>query len=179
MRRLFFTILLLAAALGGYYFYTINKANVPDILADEYLRIPTGANMETLEILLESGGYVLDIESFKSRTESQNYKIPRAGRFKIKSGWSNKELITHLQHGEQAAVKVVLNNEKTPQQIAAKVAKVLESDSLTFINAFNDETLLDSLGMKKQTLMCYFIPNTYEMYWNTDAKKLLERMSKE
>ena len=72
-----------------------------------------------------------------------------------------------------------MNNEKTPQQIAAKVAKVLESDSLTFLNGFNDEALLDSLGMKKQTLMCYFIPNTYEMYWNTDAKKLLERMSKE
>ena len=179
MRRLFLPILLLVAALGGYYYYTINKANVPDILADEYLRIPTGANMESLEILLESGGYVLDIESFKSRAESQNYKTPRAGRFKIKPNWSNKELITHLQRGEQAAVKVVLNNEKTPQQIAAKVAKVLESDSLTFLNGFNDEALLDSLGMKRQTLMCYFIPNTYEMYWNTDSKKLLERMSKE
>lgn len=179
MKRLIFSVVFLGAVVfGGYYYYT-NKPNVPDILADEYIKIPTGSTMKDLERLLESGGYVLDIESFKSRAVTDNFKMARVGRFKIKAGWSNKELVKHLHLGEQAGVKVVLNNEKTPQQVAGKISKVLEFDSLTFINAFNNQMLLDSLGLDKIQLMCYFLPNTYELYWNTDPKKFLERMSKE
>jgi UPF0755 protein len=179
MKRLIFPLLLLAAAVfGGYYYYT-NKPNVPDVLADEYIKIPTGSTMKDLERLLESGGYVLDIESFKSRAASDNFKTARTGRFKIKAGWSNKELVKHLHLGEQAGVKVVLNNERTPEQVAGKIARVLEFDSSAYITAFKDEALLESLGLNKTLLLCYFLPNTYEVYWNTDPKKFLERMSTE
>lgn len=179
MKRIILPLLLIVGLGGGYYYYTTNRAIVPDNLSDEYIRIPTGATMEELEILLESNNYVNDIEAFKSRAESENFKMPRSGRYKIKAGWSAKELVRHLAKGGQEGVKVVLNNEKTPQQVAGKIAKVFEFDSTTYAKAFEDQALLDSLGLKKETLMCYFLPNTYEMYWNTDPKKFLERMSKE
>lgn len=178
MKRIVLPLVLLLG-LGGAYYYMTNKAIVPDTLTDEYIKIPTGSTMQDLESLLVSGNYVMDIDAFKSRAESENFKTPRAGRYKIKAGWSAKELVRHLAKGGQEGVKVVLNNEKTPQQVAGKISKVLETDSAHFVAAFDDQSLLDSLGFKKETLMCYFLPNTYEMYWNTDPRKFLERMSKE
>jgi UPF0755 protein len=76
-------------------------------------------------------------------------------------------------------VKVVLNNERTPNQVASKIAKVLETDSASFAHAFADETLLAEIGIPKAQLMCLFLPNTYELFWNTEPKKFLERMAKE
>ena len=179
MKRFLLPLLLLVAIGGGGYYYYFMKPNVPSELKDEYLKIPTGSTMQDLEKILVDGGYVIDIESFKARAASFEYSTPRPGRFKIKEGWSNYNLIKHLQRGKQEAVKVVLNNEKTPEQVAVKISKVLESDTATFMAAFNNEALLDSLGFKKETLMCYFLPNTYELYWNTDPVKFLERMQKE
>ena len=34
-------------------------------------------------------------------------------------------------------------------------------------------------GFKKENIISLFIPNTYEFYWNTDAKGLYTRMLKE
>jgi UPF0755 protein len=39
--------------------------------------------------------------------------------------------------------------------------------------------MLTELGFTAENLMTIFIPNTYEMYWNTDAKTFLKRMLKE
>ncbi|NJN34251.1 MAG: hypothetical protein HC817_08380 [Saprospiraceae bacterium] len=103
----------------------------------------------------------------------------RAGRFKIQPNWSSYELIKHLQKGEQSPVKVVLNNERTPAQVAAKVAKTLELDSAAFNAVFTDTAFLDSLQLAPTALMCVFLPNTYEFFWNTEPEKFLERMTKE
>ena len=35
------------------------------------------------------------------------------------------------------------------------------------------------MGYNCQTIVCLFLPNTYELYWNISADKLFERMQKE
>ena len=103
----------------------------------------------------------------------------RAGRFEVKPGWTNRELIQHLRNGEQAPVKVVLNNERLLEEVAGKVSDFIETDSLTLLNTFRDQNFLNEIGYTRETLISAFIPNTYEMYWNTDAKGFVRRMLKE
>jgi UPF0755 protein len=42
-----------------------------------------------------------------------------------------------------------------------------------------DEAYLKSIGYTTETLMSLFIPNTYELYWNTSPQGFVERMIKE
>jgi UPF0755 protein len=163
---------------GGFYFYFF-KSNVPSDLKSEYVKIPTGSSFDDLKNLLVTEGVISDESNFQQWASWLDYKTVRSGRFRVKSGWSSYDLIKHLQVGEQAPVKVVLNNEKKPEQVAAKIAKVLEYDSATFAQTFLNAQLLDSLGLKRETLMCVFLPNTYEFFWNTEPRKFIERMSKE
>ncbi|MDX1913629.1 MAG: endolytic transglycosylase MltG, partial [Saprospiraceae bacterium] len=103
----------------------------------------------------------------------------RAGRFKIEPGWTNRQLIQHLRTGEQAPVRVVLNNERLPEDVAGKVGRFIEADSLTLLNTFRDKAFLREIGYTEETLLTAFIPNTYEMYWNSDAKAFVQKMLKE
>jgi UPF0755 protein len=177
-KKMLIGLLILGVAAGAAYFYYF-KTNVPTDLKNEYVKIPSGVPVESLIRALYTDGVILDADNFRQWAGWLDYNTVRTGRFKIKKGWSSYDLIKHLQRGEQAPVKVVLNNERTPAQVAGKVARVLEQDSASFLAAFQDETLLDSLGLKRETLMCVFLPNTHEFFWNTEPRKFLERLSKE
>lgn len=145
------------------------------------MHIPTGADFDEVVAILKKGGFIKDEVNFRWLSEQMKYRKDkmRSGRFKVEPGWTNRQLIQHLRNGEQAPVKVVLNNERLLEEVAGKVARFIEADSLTLIRMFKDPASLQELGYNEETLMTAFIPNTYEMYWNTDAKAFLQRMIKE
>lgn len=177
----FVALLIIAFWFGWQPLKAIYFSGVPDNVANPYVCIPTGANFEQVVSILKKDGIVKDEASFRWLAAQMNYKkeVMRAGRFQIKPGWNNRELIQHLRTGEQAPVRVILNNERLPEDIAGLVASYIEADSLSLINAFRNPALLADLGYAQETLIAEFIPNTYEMYWNTDATSFLKRMKKE
>lgn len=182
---MFFTGLVIAGLVGaivGYgYYKRIFKANVPDELADPYLHIPTGSDFEAVTERLKSGNFIRNEDSFIWVAEQMNYKrdVMRAGRFKIEPGWSNRQLIAHLRGGKQAPVNVIFNNARLPEELAGKISKFIEADSLSIIQLLTDESYLREKGYRPETVISLFIPNTYEFFWNTNAEQFLERMIKE
>lgn len=179
-------LLLLAVLLTGLFFAwkplkAIYFSGVPAQLDREFLLIPTGAAFEQVMDSLKAGRFITDEESFRWLAEKMKYKrdVMRAGRYKIEPGWSNRDLIRHLRAGKQEPVDVVLNNERLPEEIAGRVSRFLAVDSLTLLNTFRDPAVLADMGYTPENLISLFIPNTYEMFWTTDAKGFLERMKKE
>lgn len=177
-RNVAWTALIVAILLGASYLYLF-KSNIPSDCKLEYVKIPTNSSFDELVNQLLTEGVITDEAGFRRWANWLDYQTVRAGRFRIKAGWSSYDLINHIHKGEQSPVKVILNNERTPEQVAGKVARFLERDSITFLQTFNDTALLDSMGITRETLMCVFLPNTYEFFWNTEPRKFLDRMSKE
>lgn len=182
------TLLLLALALlaGGLFFaWTPIKAiyfsGVPRNLNNSFLLIPAGSSFEQVVDSLRSGGFIDNADGFRWLAEKMNYKksVMRAGRYEIQPGWNNRELIQHLRAGKQAPVDVVLNNERLPEDVAGVVGRFLAVDSLALLNTFRDPSVLAEIGYTPETLISLFIPNTYEMFWTTDAKGFIQRMVKE
>src|SRR5206468_12000537 len=52
-------------------------------------------------------------------------------------------------------------------------------DSVSILNLLNDTVFLSRYGLSDKTALALFIPNTYECYWNTSAKDLMEKMASE
>ena len=177
-KRVVMAALIIGSILAATYLYLF-QSNIPSDSKLEYVKIPTNSSFEDLVNQLLTEGVITDESDFLRWANWLGYETVRTGRFKIRAGWSSYDLIEHLKEGEQSPVKVILNNERTPTQVAGKVARFLERDSMAFIQTFNDSSILDSLGIKRETLMCFFLPNTYEFYWNTEPRKFLERMLKE
>lgn len=184
IKKIILGLLLIGAIAAGiaYHFYgKYFMPNVPDQLENPYLFIPTNSSYQQVIDSLQAGNFIIEEASFTELATRMAYKknTMRSGRFKIEPNWSNYELIRHLRAGAQASIKVVVNNARLAEEVAGKVAQFIEPDSASLVALFQDTKYLNSINYSPETLMSLFIPNTYELYWNSSPEKFMERMIKE
>lgn len=184
MKRILLSILAIVLIVGAvvalWGYQKLFSDNVADGAA-EFIEVPTGSSFDQLVGILRGEGVLEDVRSFEMTAQLMKYDggTIRAGRFAIDPKASNVALIRHLRGGKQAPVDVVLTGGRMPENVAAKAARFIEPDSVEIEAAMRDTTLLRELGYTPETLMSMLIPNTYELFWNTDAEAFLRRMKKE
>lgn len=145
-----------------------------------FLYIPTGANADTVYDILFRNNYMKNQASFLWVADKKNYsKHIHPGCYRLRNNMSNNELVNILRSGKQTPVKVTFNNIRTKQQLAARIAEQLEPDSAAFISSWKNTKLLNKYQTDSIEVVSFFIPNTYEFYWNTSPKQFLQRMHKE
>jgi len=169
-------------AVMAYFGYTmIYGSNVPTKLEKSTLNLPQGTNFDALTDSLLYNGIIEDVSSFRlvSKLMKFDTRSNITGRFEIEPGWSNRELITLLRANRQAPINVTINNVRLISDMAGKVARYIEPDSLTLLNYLTDSTNLKKWGYTPETILTLFVPNTYQFYWNTSPAKFVERMQKE
>lgn len=183
--KIFFLLFFLLATIAGiiaYKFYSmIYQPNV--VLGDkkkEYFYIPTGSSLQDVVNLLYEKGYILNRNSFEWVAEKKNYKNKiHPGRYLLSSGMNNDELIDLLRSGKQEPVRVTFNNIRLKSELASQIALYLEADSAEIMSLLENEGLCSQFGFNKENILCMFIPNTYQFYWNTSAEQFVDRMAKE
>lgn len=170
-------VLILAAGFWAYQRYL--KPNVTSFEGTRYLYVPTGATMNQVMDSLRHNKLLLNPESFAAMASSMGLdKTIQPGRYQMEPGMSNFKLIRMLRSGRQSPVKLVLNKLRTPQQIIAKLSTQLEPDSADFARLFQDSVFLKSYQINANQIQVLFMPNTYELYWNTPAQKAVEKIAK-
>ena len=89
------------------------------------------------------------------------------------------DVIRMLRSGNQTPVSITFNNMRTKENLAGRISQQLMMDSIELLNALNDAEKVKELGFNENTLVAMFVPNTYEVYWDTSVDNLLSRMKKE
>lgn len=80
-------------------------------------------------------------------------------------------------HGEaEQKVNVVFNRCKDVFEMAKNISYCIEADSAAIASLITSEDFLKSKGVTKETLSGLFIPDTYKMYFDTDANAFVENM---
>ncbi len=175
---LIITILILL--FGGIYAYSVYKDIFkPNINKDTFLLIPS--NSDYLQVLdsLKHTNTLEDINSFIKTAKLKKYNKIRSGRYEFKKGMTNNEIVNILRSGRQTPVKLTFNNIRTINDFAGKISKQIEPDSASIVKLLNNENFINQLGFNKHDIISMFIPNTYEIYWNTSAENFIKRMKKE
>lgn len=164
---------------GVNYYNRMYRSNV-ELDKDKFLFIPTGSEFYAVVDSIKKNNLVIDLESFIKTANALGYTNRiKPGCYRIKAGMSNRTLVRILISAMQSPVKVTFNNVRTPEQLAGKIAKHIEADSLSILRLFKKSNTPDSYGFNDKTLISMFIPNSYQFYWNTDAKSFFDRMKKE
>ena len=60
-----------------------------------------------------------------------------------------------------------------------KRASQIEADSLELLSSFMDADFLREQGWSADQALLPYIPNSYEVYWNTSAEQFRDRMLRE
>ncbi|MDR1743648.1 MAG: endolytic transglycosylase MltG [Dysgonamonadaceae bacterium] len=181
LRSLFRVIIVLAALAAIAVFYAHKTVLAPFKTKETvYVYIGPDKNFDKLvQQLNEKAG--LPSESL-FRLIAQRMKYPeniKTGRYAVRNGDNMMSLIRRLRSGEQTAVDLTFNNIRTKDNLAGRLSQQLMVDSLTLLNALNDAEKARSFGFDENTFVAMFIPNTYQVYWDTSEDKLLARMKKE
>ncbi len=176
-----FIILLLIGGSLTYWAYTqIFSANVA--LEDNTITfdIPSGSSFEEVTKLLSDQDIIIDEESFKRVAGLMNYtkaEVP-SGRYTISNGSSNKALISKLRSGNQSAVKITFNQVRTFDQLCGRITDGIELDSVSFNTYVYQQINKGKIPYDRDNILTLFLPNTYEVYWNISADKLLAKMER-
>jgi UPF0755 protein len=142
--------------------------------------IPTGSGYQDVYRQLGEQDLLRDTSSFNWVAIKKNYpRHVRPGRYRLRSGMSNNRLLGILRSGSQEPIQLVFNHIKTPEILAGVVAEQIEADSLEILSLFTDTDLLENNQLTPETVFGIFIPNTYEMYWNTSGEEFFNRMLRE
>jgi UPF0755 protein len=92
---------------------------------------------------------------------------------------SNNELVNLLRSGKQEPVMVIFQNIRSREELAGKISRQIEADSLSILKLLTNADYLKQFGVNPLNSFVLFIPNTYEFYWNTTAEGFIVRMVRE
>ncbi|MFI5203236.1 MAG: endolytic transglycosylase MltG, partial [Flavobacteriales bacterium] len=185
-KRVLWSLAFLIVSLGGYYSYHYyNRIYATNVVVENgrtFIYIPTGSTSDYVAEMLHQGGLIISIEDFKWLAAKKNYQgdnvVP--GKYEIKNGWSNNDLIRNLRAGHgRVMVKVTIGTTRQLSEMIEKAGNDLELSSEDLTKYLNDPAILDKYGFNKYSITTLFIPNTYEFTWNTSCEEFVKRMAEE
>lgn len=173
-RRIIIGICLILFAL-----YTICGIDNVESTKEIKLRIPSESNMDEALKALHSQVKLKRPYTFNLLLRLMQVKKIKPGLYEISPSENNWRIIRKLISGNQTPVNFVINNVVLKEDLASKIAANLEIDSIEVMKHLNDDAYCEKLGYTAENILCLFIPNTYQMYWNITWEQFIQRMQKE
>lgn len=181
LKRVIWSVLILglvAMAIFAWFVYSAVLApNTAFTNNEAHVYIPTDATfadvMEELRPLLK------DDISFEAVANRKGYPANiKPGHYIITKGMNNNDIINTIR-SSNVPVQVKFNNQERLEELAGAVARQIEADSISLLNAMMDREFLTKNDLNPDTALSIYLPNTYEFYWNTSASEFCDRMKTE
>jgi UPF0755 protein len=101
------------------------------------------------------------------------------GHYSLAKSTSNFRLIHRLKNGYQSPVSCVVSTANNLEELSSKLQKYVVWDSTQIINFVLADSNQSKYRYNKENALCFFIPNTYEVYWNSSLEKVMSKIAKQ
>ena len=170
-----FCMLALAGVMVYYLTGSLSKSD-----QCEYVYIDDNDNLDSVAAKLSPIAHEQTLLSFKLISRHVGYsKHIRTGRYAIQPEEGVISVLRKLKNGHQEPVRLTIPESKTTDRLAGVLSRKLMMDSLALSILFKDSSFCAKQGYDTATIVCMFVPDTYEVYWNTPIESLMTRMKKE
>lgn len=176
LAKIALVLVIIGLGVGFFLYKSIFTDNTKFSDKELYVKIPTGSTYDDVIQLISP--LVKDVAKFKMIAEKRSYNenvFP--GRFLFKKGMNSYQMITSLRHN--VPLNLAFNNQESLEKLVSRVSSQMEVDSTTLINSLRDSVFMAQNGFNNETILGMFIPNTYQIKWNTSAEKFREKMAGE
>lgn len=165
---------ILVLLIGGYFgmnFYKKYYSN--NVEKEGYVLIPHGSSFNA--ILDSIGPYIKNRESFQDVAKDKNMdKFFHAGRYRIKSGTNNTNLVNMIKAGNQTENTFRIGDFGDVYQMIGRVSKKTELDSLRF--AKDLDRIAQGKGYSNaEDLKKYFFIDTYNFFWTVTPEEFIKK----
>ncbi|SHM18432.1 endolytic transglycosylase MltG [Hymenobacter psychrotolerans] len=166
----------------SYYFYQVfYTPNVETKGKPTYVVVRRGETAKAVLDSIEATGVIVDKLSLRFVARLLKYEqLVKPGRYELKDGYTNRQLINDLRTGSnKLPLMLTFQNIRLREDLARKLATTIDARPGQFDSLLSSPSYTKSLGFDTTSVLTMFIPNTYELAWNTSATNLMERMKKE
>jgi UPF0755 protein len=181
-KRLIF-FLLFSILLISFAFYAYQICYTPNILVgkeDHAIVIPKGATFKTVQDQFHQANIAQDLISFSFIAKLMDYdESVKAGRYILRANMTNIQAVRLLRSGQQEPVKVTFNNVRLISELSEKITRNLYMKPEEFEAALIQFAMTNNYGFNKNNILTMFIPNTYEVYYQSTPQELINRMYRE
>jgi UPF0755 protein len=173
-------VLIGLVGMAGFAYYVYNSVFTPNTSfnnEEAHIYIPTGASFS--DVNNELRPLLKNMISFEAVANRKGYPANvKAGHYIIKNGMSNNDIVNTIR-SNNVPVFVKFNNQERLENLAGHLATQIEADSISLLNAMKDSKFLKDADLNLENALSIYVPNTYEVYWNTSAISFRDRMLKE
>ena len=174
MKKIILLIVLAALVIGGilgFNFY--NKYYGNNVEKEGYVLIPHGASFKAIQDSIAP--YIKNGETFADVAKSKNLdRFFNAGRYRIKSGTSNTDLVNMIKAGNQTENTFRIGDFGDVYQMLGRVSKKTELDSLRFATDLNKIAQQKGLN-NAEDLKKYFFIDTYNFFWTVTQQEFFKK----
>lgn len=155
------------------------SASKPCTTAPKEIVIPTSSTYSALLDTLSTHNVErLGVVNFVGKLKKLD-RNPKAGHYIIPEGATPMEIVNMLRSGAQKPVRLTFNNVRTMEDLSGRLAEQIEADSVTLLRHLTLPSTAEKYNISKEEIIGLFIPNTYEIWWNTSPEALTDRMARE
>ncbi|MBO6144229.1 MAG: endolytic transglycosylase MltG [Prevotella sp.] len=168
-------IILILLLMGFYLFTPVSKSdNV------EYVYIDADDTQDSVINKIQPFSHTAGMTGLNTMIRHSGYSEHiRTGRYAIQPRESALTVFRRLRSGQQTSLSLTIPEVRTMDRLAGYLAQKLMLDSATIIGPLTSEETCRKMGYDTCTISAMFVPNTYDIYWDTAMDKLLERMQRE
>lgn len=179
MKRIYPLLSLLLLYFGAIWIYRlVCGENVAVQKRVAHICIRKGARFA--QVVSSLRPYLRNLTAFEELAALKDYPSHiKPGRYEIRDGMSNLQLVNALRIGKQSPVKLIFSREESLKIFAAHIAQQIAPDEQAIYQAFLDSAFLSQHRLDSQTVKQILIPDTYFVYWNISAAAFRDRMLSE
>jgi UPF0755 protein len=169
-------LLLTALSIFGWIFFgpSVSSANA------KYIYIRPGDNYASVKQQLVDKKIISGSGTFDLIAKRLQFRDPvKPGRYEVKNGSSLYDLVKMLRRGNQSPVNFTVVKLNTVEDLASRISKNFEVDSITAIRYLTNADSMHSFGLDSLTVMTAVIPNTYSIFWNSSPAKIFKKLFSE
>jgi UPF0755 protein len=151
--------------------------------------VKKNTNLSALANQLSEAKIIDDIDAFLTVGEYKELNEDKiaTGKYVIKPNSSYKDMLNGFTKNNkgngnaEVEVEVTFNNCSTIEDVCGKVSKCIDVDSVSLFKYIRnpENWKKEGINLTYEQLPAVFIPNTYKMYYDTDAETYFHRMASE
>ena len=150
----------------------IFEPNVNDEKLPYALYVNEGTTAEQLYAQLLEDEVLLNPQGFLMLAKNKGLTKVKSGHYIIDQGMSNNTLINALKAGLQEPIHITFTSADNLTDLAGKLGNKLLADSTDLYKAL--KVPMD--GWEGPLALGAFLPDTYEVYWNSSAKSIANKL---
>jgi UPF0755 protein len=180
-KKILFAIALIGLVVCAYFAYFVYNVmlapNTKFSNEDAYIYVSTNDTYNDVKEQLIP--LLNDVETFDALAKRKKYvNNVKAGKYRIRKGMTNNDIINSIR-SNNIPIKLSFNNQNSIEELAGRIAFQIDIDSVSLVKAMKDPTFYEQNGFSDATSLGMYLPNSYEIFWNTNAEGFRGRMLKE